>query len=138
MQERINIRAHQFISGAMVRTACGILANCIVTAPSFFERDIIEPKHPDFIADACVPLKYVQEMRRLGYGVIYINEINGRMQDWEIIQMGLRLGVPIATQNIRHFEPYCRLIPLKSRKSVHTLVRETLKHLSRGKIAPQM
>lgn len=85
---------------------------------------------PDFIADACIPRKYVDSMRLMGYNVLYINEINGRMPDIEIMRLGQRLEVPIVTQNIRHFGSYSKLIPLKSRKSVRKLIRETMKHFS--------
>ncbi|VVB61682.1 Uncharacterised protein [uncultured archaeon] len=108
-----------------------LISSCIAPDSSFVDDDIITSSPPDFIADACTPRKYVEAMRRLGYSVLYINEINGRMPDSEIIEMGGRLGIPIATQNIRHFGAYGKLIPLKSRKNVRRLVRETLRHLSK-------
>ncbi|MCG2724175.1 MAG: hypothetical protein ABIF85_07045 [Nanoarchaeota archaeon] len=53
------------------------------------------------------------------------------MQYIEIMRLGQRFEVPIATQNIRHFGAYYKLIPLKSRKSVRRLIQETMKHFSK-------
>lgn|GEM_PF-1904938 len=98
---------------------------------SFSGEDVVGQNPTDFIADACIPRKYVDSMRRMGYNVLYINEINGRMPDIEIMRLGQRLEIPIVTQNIRHFDSYYKLIPLKSRKSVRKLIRETVKHFSK-------
>lgn len=101
-----------------------------IVGHSFSAEDAVGFNTPDFIADACIPRKYVDSMRRMGYSVLYINEINGRMPDIEIMRLGQRLEIPIVTQNIRHFGSYYKLIPLKSRKSVRKLIRETMKHFS--------
>lgn len=122
------MRTSQFISGALSRARFN---ETEVTVGDFSSgEEFFGHVAPDFIADACIPRKYVDSMRRMGYNVLYINEINGRMPDIEIMRLGQRLEIPIVTQNIRHFGSYYKLIPLKSRKSVRKLIRETMKHIS--------
>ena len=121
------MHSRQFNSGALARLRLNS-AEIAVEDYSFSGEDVIGLNPPEFIADACIPKKYVEAMRKLGYGVLYINEINGRMPDIEIMRLGQRLEIPIITQNVKHFGAYYKLIPLKSRKSVRKLLRETMKH----------
>ena len=85
----------------------------------------------DLLVDACVPRKCVDALREMGYDVFYINEsYNPSMPDNEVKQIGYSLGVPIATANIKHFDDYEDLIPLRPRKW-HRQVTEVQKYLEK-------
>lgn len=83
----------------------------------------------DLVVDACLPRKYVDTLRELGYSVLYINETDRpSMPDEEVKAVARHFNIPIATANIKHFLDVDNLIPLRPRKAKQ-LVRETLRYL---------
>lgn len=83
----------------------------------------------DLVADACLPRKYVDSLRDLGYSVLYINETERpSMPDSEVKAIARHFNIPVATCNVKHFLDVDNLIPLRPRKAKQ-LVRETLKYL---------
>lgn len=81
------------------------------------------------VADACIPRKCVDALRAMGYDVMYINEIDGRMPDSQVMSIGYAFGVPIVTHD-KHFKDYDNPILLKSKKNTEYLVKEIQKYMS--------
>lgn len=88
----------------------------------------IQQEGYQLLVDACLPRKYVNTLRDMGYSVLYINEIDGGMPDSQVKEIARQFNIPIATCNIKHFLEVDNLIPLRPRKSKQ-LVKETLRYL---------
>lgn len=86
-----------------------------------------EYKEPfKLLIDACLPRRYVNELRAMGFDVTYISNIDSHMPDSEVKRIGKEMGAYIATHNVRHFEDYKGLIPVSANCGVRKMIKETV------------